>query len=336
MAVSTRFHLACWSAALAWLGNAPAHGGAPIPPNQRIPATITRTLSAPAESPMHMPTDLVIDPAGRLFVADGANDRIVVFRPDGSYDRAFGTVGEETLRQPVGLALDPAGRLWITDTGNHRLLAMAADGSLAEKVDLPRAEGGKPFDITDLAFTADGRRAYLIDNENHRLAIRDNSSGTLTFMGKFGEGLGQFRWPFTVAVAADGYVYVCEAIGARVQRLSPSDRWAGQIGRWGIELGQLYRPKGLLIDARNRLYVTDSTTNVIQVFNLRGNVEGVLTQEDGKPLHFQHPMGMAFDSRGRLCVVELKANRVAIVTLPETFAPATRPAATQPAEEVAR
>ncbi|GMV95996.1 MAG: hypothetical protein HRF43_08095 [Phycisphaerae bacterium] len=319
-----------------WVVVRPARAGAPIPPERRIPAGVARTLSAPADAPMHMPTDVAVDAAGRVFVADGANDRVVVFRADGALDRAISRVGEWPLNHPVGLAIDSAGRLWIADTGHHRVLIAAPDGALAERIDLPAAEGGKPFDVTDVAVTADRKRAYLIDNENHRLAIRDNAAGTLTFLGAFGEGLGQFRWPFTAAIAPDGYVYVCEAIGARVQRLSPADRWAGQVGRWGVELGLLYRPKGVLVDGQGRLYVSDSTLNVIQVFNARGGVEGVLTDPAGKPLRFAHPMGMDFDAAGGLYVVELKADRVAVVTLPSGFAPATRPASAGTREEPAR
>jgi sugar lactone lactonase YvrE len=104
-------------------------------------------------------------------------------------------------------------------------------------------------------------------------------------------------------------------IGSRLQTISPTDRWAGEIGRWGIELGQLYRPKGVAADAKGRIFVSDSTTAVVQVFGPRGALEGVLTDKDGAPLRFQHPMGLSFDRKGQLYVVELAANRVAVVSL---------------------
>jgi len=303
----------------------------PVPASSRIPAAIAGTLTAPANSPMHMPTDVALDSSGRAYVADGANDRIMAFRPDGSFDRAITAVGEMKLNRPVGLHVDTGDRLWIADSGNGRLLVAGPDGRLITRIDVPAPDRGRAFEPTDIVVTPDGRRAYFPDNDNHRLGVRDNENGTITFLGRFGEGLGQFRWPFMVAIAPDGYVYITEAIGARAQRLSPADRWAGQVGRWGVELGQLYRPKGIVVDARGRPYISDSTMGVVQVFGPRGGVVGVLTDSTGRPLKFQHPMGMTFDARGRLYLVELEANRVAIVNLPPEYAPTTRPA-TRPGE----
>jgi DNA-binding beta-propeller fold protein YncE len=328
-----------WHTTLVFLATAAAALALePVPPASRIPVTLGGTLAAPADDPMHMPTDVAVDSTGRVYVADGAKDRIVIFRPDGVFDRVVDAIGDDKLKRPVGLCVDVAGQLWIADSGNHRVLVIAPDGRLLARIEAPAPEGGRPFEPTDVVVTPDGRRAYIPDNHNHRLVIRDNQTGVVTFMGRFGEGLGQFRWPFMVAIAPDGYVYITEAIGARAQRLSPTDRWAGQVGRWGVELGQLYRPKGITVDGQARPYISDSTLNVVQVFGAMGGVVGVLTDPTGRPYRFQHPMGMAFDTRGRLYLVELLANRVAILNLPPGFAPpkpTTRPT-TRPAGEVPR
>ncbi len=300
----------------------------PVPEGNRIPVTIAGTLATPAEDAMHMPTDVAMDRAGRVYVADGANDRLVVFGANGKFERAIKSVGDEKFSRPVGVCVDATGQLWIADSGNHRLLVSAPDGRLAARIEALAPQDGRPFKPTGVAVTPDGRRAYFADNDNHRIGIRDNRSGEITFLGKFGEGLGQFRWPFMVAIAPDGYVYITEAIGARAQRLSPTDRWAGQAGRWGVELGQLYRPKGIAVDGEGRTYISDSTLCVVQVFAPLGGVVGVLTDDTGRPHKFQYPMGMTFGPDGRLYVVEMTANRVAIVQLPPGFAPAPT---TQPA-----
>lgn len=61
--------------------------------------------------------------------------------------------------------------------------------------------------------------------------------------------------------------------------------------------------------------MSDSTLGVVQVFDPRGTIRGVLTDEQGNPLRFNHPMGMCFDSAGLLYVVELGANCVAVVSI---------------------
>jgi len=297
----------------------------PIPPAKRITASVVRTLAAPADDPMRLPTDVAVDPEGRTFVADGVNNRIVRFSRDGRFDGAIAAPGGLALNQPVGLTTDNDGRLWIADTGNHRIIVAATDGRLLEHFDLDAADGGRAFDATDIAVTADGKRTYIVDNDNHRLAIRSNADGNLTFLGKFGDGLGHFKWPFMVCIAPNGYVYVSESMGARVQRISPADRWSGQIGQWGVELGQLYRPKGIATDADARVCVGDSTLGVIQMFDARGATIGVLCDRQGGILKFEHPMGMCFDKSGRLYVVELAANRVAVVAMDLSPVQTTRP-----------
>lgn len=287
----------------------------PIPADQQIQARVVRTLAAPGDQPMHMPTDVAIGADGRAYVADGTNDRIVCFRADGEIDVAITQIDGEVLRRPVGISVDYADQLWIADSGNHRLVVVGRDGSLVQTIDLPDAEGAGPAEPTDLVVTADGRRTYIVDNDNHRIVVRENQTGRLSFLGRFGRGLGRFQWPFMICVGAEGSLYVTEVIGARVQRISPTDQWAGQISRWGVELGRLYRPKGIATDADGRIYVSDSTLSVVQVFDPRGTIRGVLTDQQGNPLRFDHPMGMCFDSAGLLYVVELGANRVAVVSI---------------------
>jgi len=118
-----------------------------------------------------------------------------------------------------------------------------------------------------------------------------------------------------ICIGPEDYVYFTEVIGARVQRYSPENRWAGQLGQWGVRLGSFYRPKGIAVDTQGDLYIGDTTLNVIQVFEAWGTVKGVLTRSDGTPFRFAHPMGLWFDTRGRLYIVEMKANRVARLTL---------------------
>lgn len=287
----------------------------PMPSSMRIEARVQRTLSAPADQPMTMPTAVVVDHNGRILVADGVNNRIVCFRPDGTFDGSITSVGQAQLRNPIGLAVDSQNRLWIADTGKHRLVVAAPDASLVQTIDLPDSGAGHAADPTAVAVTPDGRRTYIVDNDNDRLLVRDNQTGLFVSLGSLGRALGQFEYPFSVCLGSDGYVFVCEAVGARIQTISPEDRWAGQISGWGIELGQLYRPKGIATDAHDRLFVSDSTLSVIQVFGPRGTIDGILTGPDGMPLRFEHPMGICFDQHGLLYIVELRANRVAVVSI---------------------
>jgi len=324
--------------AVSWLlvGAAGARPAGVIPADKRVVGSVVAHLAGPVENGMYMPTDVAVGAGGHVFVADGVNDRVVRFSPQGELDLSITKPGGQGLSRPVGLAADRAHRLWIADSGNHRLVVVTPEGRLIRVVDLPESADGHPSDPTDVAPAAGGARLYVADNDNHRVLVRNSPDGSWTSLGRRGRSLGQFQWPFMICTGPRGNVYVSEAIGARVQRISPSGPWLGQVGSWGVQIGQLYRPKGVAADARGRLFVSDSTLGLVQVFASSGGVVGVLTDGQGHPLRFDHPMGMCFDASGRLCVVELGANRVAVVTLHANPAPAAGGPAVQAEKEGAR
>jgi tripartite motif-containing protein 71 len=298
---------------ITFLAMALAASAATIPLENRIIATVTRTIAGPVEDPLVQPTDLAIDDRGSLFVADGVNDRIVHFSPAGQMDSVITGPADSHLSRPIGIALDSSGALWIADTGNHRLVVRSPDGQQYQTIDLPAGE--KPAGPTSVCIRSDRAHTYIADCDNHRILVRENTTGQIIPLGKWGVSLGQFRWPFMLCMGTENHVLITETIGARVQQISQDNRWGGQIGQFGVAMGKLYRPKGIALDNTGRIFVGDSSLGVIQGFDAAGNLLGVLTDPDGHPLSFAHPMGMRFDSQGLLYVVELSANRVAVVTL---------------------
>lgn len=307
----------------------PLYAAAPIPPEKRVAAEVMQHFSVTGDNSLHMPTDVAVDSKERILVADGVNHRIVCFDAKGGIDTIISDPNGYELNRPLGLTVDSDDNIWIADTGNHRVVIISADDNATTIVEFPGELNESPsvhaVEPTDITITPDGARSYVIDNENHRILIRDNRSDTWKSLGRYGPAIGNFRWPFMVCIGAEGYVFVTEAIGSRVQRISPGDRWSGQIGSWGVELGQFYRPKGVIADDQGRIYVSDSTLKVVQVFDPWGRVEGVLCTKDGQPLRFEHPMGICFDRLGYLYVVELTADRIAKVALDITTETNTNP-----------
>ena len=98
-----------------------------------------------------------------------------------------------------------------------------------------------------------------------------------------------------------------------MQAIAPSGDFLNFIGDWGVEKGEFYRPKGVAVDDKGRVLVSDSYLGVIQVFTSTGAFHAAL----GDPLHrrvlkFRTPVGMAVDPRGRIYVVEMLANKVSV------------------------
>lgn len=297
---------------------------APLPNALRVSARVVRHVAPPADDPLVMPTDVTVDSRGVIAVADGVNHRVVRFDAGGAVISIIGSGGDSPLNQPVGVTFDAQDRLWIADTGNARLVVISPDGSFAQAIDIPAAGGGHATDPTDVLITPDGKRTLVVDNDNHRLLIRDNDNDAWNVLGRRGEALGQFDYPFMIAAGPEGFVYITDVINGRVLSLTATDEWRGQIGRWGVAAGHLYRPKGVTVNDDGHLFVSDSTLGVVQVFESNGRLIGALTDDAGEPLRFEHPMGLCFDAAGALYVVELSANRVAVVEI--TAIDTTKPA----------
>jgi sugar lactone lactonase YvrE len=91
------------------------------------------------------PAGIHVDSAGRLWVADDDNNRVLRFdnasnKPTGaSADGVLGQslfttdssgAGAAGMNAPSGVFADPQGRLWVVDSGNHRVLRF--DGAAAK------------------------------------------------------------------------------------------------------------------------------------------------------------------------------------------------------------
>ena len=275
-------------------------------------------IAGPEGMPFNMPSDAAVGPDGSLYVLDGVNHRVAAYDSAGRFQFQFGSRGSGLgqFAYPLGIASDPAGHIYVADSGNHRFQVFAADGKPLEAVPLPAATSGVPPDPTDVAVDAARQRLYIADNDNHAIHVYSVAGRRFeSVWGGPGRDQRQFRFPFLMDVSAQGYLLVAEPINTRVQVLNAEGKFVNFIGGWGIQPGQLFRPKGVTT-CGPRVYVTDSYLGHVQVFALDGTFLGVLADAAGQPLSFITPTGITSDAqRHRLYVVELKANRVCRVDL---------------------
>jgi len=267
------------------------------------------------------PSDIVIGKNSRIYVLDGVNSQVKVFDEKGAFLFSFGSKGNEKgqFESPLGLAIDSTDRVFVADTGNRRVQVFSPDGKVQSAFPIQAAKSSQhQSDPVDLALDEKRNRIYVVDNENHKVLLY--SLDKLTFLdswGKEGEGRQDFRYPFFIAVGKDTTVFVVDVINTRVQAWDPRGKALSTIGEWGVDLGQLFRPKGVCVDKDNRVFVSDSYLGAIQVFNRYGNFLSVLGDESGKVIKFKTPVGMAIDDRQRLYVVDMIANRVGVYQILE-------------------
>ncbi len=288
---------------------------------QTVPTIKTRKSSIfkkQGNDALRMPSDVAVGSGGRLYVVDGVRHRIVVFDTQGSVQFTFGGMGKTPgkLLYPLGITSGPNGTIYVADTGNHRIQKFSADGGFLSTITVQVEDTEKEPDMTDVAIDPGLNRLYIADNDNHRILIYDLE--TYSFLkpwGKPGKARLMFRYPYLMAVAPEGYLLVVETINTRVQVINSRGLFVSFIGTWGVQPGQIFRPKGVAVH-EERIFVSDGYLGRVQVYTLRGKFLGVLGDSDGKPLEFNTPTGMAVDPRlQRIYIVEMQANQIRCIDL---------------------
>jgi len=260
------------------------------------------------------PTDVAVGKDNAIYVVDGVNHSIKVFNQEGGYRFSFGGKGTALGRfdTPVGITVDKTGKVYVADTGNRRVQIFTADGKVKQQITLPFEKVQKPPDPVGVAVDESVKQLYVSDNDNHRvLAYSLTDFKLLMVWGSEGSGMQQFHYPFLMDSNNEGAVSIVDVFNTRVQQWQ-GNRGLKSIGEWGVDLGQLYRPKGVCVDQNGLVFISDSVLGVIQLFNSDGNFNAVLGTEKGEVLKWKTPVGITVDNRQRLYVVEMLPNRVRV------------------------
>lgn len=152
----------------------------------------------------------------------------------------------------------------------------------------------------------DQGRLYVSDAGRSAIWVFDERAGELQLWSGAAGGTG-FRSPSGLAAAPGGGVFVADADAAVVLRLDAQGGVVGEIGR-----GLLKRPTGLARDAvRGHLYVADTTTHDIKVFDDLGRLLHVIGRRGSGDGEFNFPTHLAF-AQGELYVTDTLNHRIQV------------------------
>ena len=228
---------------------------------QQMPSVI-RFDSVP--DPLKLPANLyfgevsgiAVNSKGHVFVLSRGNTtgpayaaaaaQLLEFGPDGKYLREIGhNLYAWSFAHMV--KVDPHDNIWVTDKGSDMVIKFTPEGRVAmvfgrkqeasdedtaplkhPKPPLP-PEDGRFRQVTDVAWDKAGDTFISDGYINSRVANVDKDGNWLKSWGQRGNGPGQFNTPHSIAVDANGNVYVSDRGNHRIQVFDGEGNFLRQI-----------------------------------------------------------------------------------------------------------
>ena len=146
-------------------------------------------------------------------------------------------------------------------------------------------------------------------------------------IGQTGSGAGQFQSPRSIALAADGSIYVADSRNNRIQHLTATGE---EINSWGSYAdvsqgeapgGTFNEPWGVAVAPNGNVYVMDTWNYRIQKFNSDGKFLSMWGSNGlgESPFAFYGPRGVAVDGNGNVFVVDTGNKRVVVFDVSDNY-----------------
>ncbi|XP_051174249.1 E3 ubiquitin-protein ligase TRIM71-like [Leptopilina boulardi] len=262
------------------------------------------------------PWGIACDKEGHIVVADRSNNRIQIYREDGTFVRRFGSQGSGhgQFDRPAGVAVDGRRRIIVADKDNHRIQILTMEGVFLRSFGEKGTKDGQFNYPWDVAVNVECQ-IVVSDTRNHRIQLFSSEG---VFLRKFGNDNTSSLWktldsPRGVAFTPEGDVVVTDFNNHRVVTIEADFSNAKILGGEGGGNKQFCRPQGIVVDDQGNMVVADSRNHRIQVFGK----DGVLRRKYGSHGtgidEMDRPSGITLTPSGKIVVVDFGNNRILII-----------------------
>ena len=212
---------------------------------------------------------VAVNSAGHIYVFTRGDHALLEFDSDGNY---VGELGHGLFDTPHGLRVDRDDNVWVTDLVRQQVLKLSPTGRILMAFGINRAAPGTMID-------ANGLKAVVFDK------------------------------PTDIAFDRHGNIYVSDGYGnSRVVKFDSDGNFVKDWGEFGSGPGDFNLVHGILVDAKDRVWVADRNNSRVQLFDLDGNFLEEWT-------HVGWPWGFAQASDGNVWMADGTNNRVIKLSL---------------------
>ncbi len=151
---------------------------------------------------------------------------------------------------------------------------------------------------------------YIADHVNNQVQKLTSAGDPVSSWGQSGDGEGEFKGPYDVAVDAGGRIYISDYSNHRVQVFSGNGNFMEQ-WRFDDNGEPLFdKPSGIAISPDGDIYVADTGEDRISRFTPDGRLVIRWGQRGGGDGEFHWPRGVAVSPDGQVLVVDQENHRI--------------------------
>jgi len=298
---------------------------------------------------LNLPSGVVCDLLGNLYIADTMNHRICKRTPSGALTTFAGSLGhpgfvngsttEARFHSPSSLAIDKLGNIYVADTGNNaiRIISNYIPNILVGTIALDGLHSPR-----GVAIHTSGS-IYISDTGNNRICMLMPTGDLVTLAGGVSGYLDNigvkaaFNSPTAITVDYNKTVYVADT-GNNVIRKITKDTIVSTVAGNGVasyidgpgNTAGFNMPTGITIDTDGILYISDTGNNTIRRIAQNGGVITLLGKSDRtsgskntlgtigstKTIpSFYSPSGIALDSSNNIFIADTKNNSIRKIEL---------------------
>ena len=265
---------------------------------------------------------IAVTQSGTLYIADPANNRVVVEPAGGGPQTTLALTGvtPATLSGPMGVAVDSNNNVYVSDTGNNRVLKVntmtnvatslgndvwisgdsAANGTTPPPQYQFKAPQGLAVDASNNVYVADTGNGVVVEIPSN-IAL----GGAVPLLAY--PGAPKFVNPVAIAIDSLNNVYVADTKNLTTQIVELPPGGGDLVNVPGSQFpnlkgSALKSPNGVAVDAAGNVYVSDNVLNQIVEFPSGSGAHGAPFA-----LNFpgvSSPAGLALDASGNLYVAD--------------------------------
>ena len=257
---------------------------------------------------LNVPCGVAVNGNDEIAVAESNNNRISVFRSDGTHLRSFGRKGRNNgeFNYPTGVAFDSLGNILVADCFNHRVQGFDGTGKFLSKF------GEKGILDHQLSYPEG-----LSVNYKSNIIVADKGNKVIKIFSSCGEYLRKFSGtaganmvnPYH-CIQHGQYFIVSDYGDHSIKVFNLEGDIIATFGKQGSKDGEFNRPYYLSVNKEGLLMVCDERNHRVQVFELSGKFVTKFGSKGSESGEFRNPVCTANIGDGRIVVCDTNNSRI--------------------------